>query len=152
MKNTFVFPVLLAFCLGLGAVWAKDAPKETPKKSDLLAAAPAEEKKTPAPAPKKEAKPAEPEEEGSVMIDSKAGDADSQEEPEYRPRPQGEDEGVVPGGLPVSYGLLKGTLTEGGRSILVFENEDGTLTFVHVLVGKSAVSWKVIARIRRSMD
>ena len=28
MKNTFVFPVLLAFCLGLGAAWAKDAPKE----------------------------------------------------------------------------------------------------------------------------
>lgn len=86
------------------------------------------------------------------MIDSRPGEAEAGEEPESRVRPQAEDEALVPGGLPVSYGLLKGTLNEGGRSILVFENEDGTITFVQVMIGKNSVNWKMIARIRRSMD
>ncbi|OGS56566.1 MAG: hypothetical protein A3J79_04915 [Elusimicrobia bacterium RIFOXYB2_FULL_62_6] len=150
MKIRVIFPLLLAFSLGLCAVWAKDSTAAPAKKAEPAAAEP---QKTPAPAPKKEVKPAEPEEEGSVMIDSKAGDAEPGEEPEYRPRSQGEaDEVNVPGGLPVSYGFLKGTLTEGGRNLLVFENEDGTITFVQVTVGKSAAAWKLVARIRRSLD
>lgn len=158
MKKTAFFAFVTAFCLGLGAVLAASgAPAQKPEaapadaqKSAKQQPAPAEEKK--APAPKKEVKPAEPEEEGSVMIDSKAGDSESGEEPEYRGRPQAEEEPVVPGGLPVSYGLLKGTLNEAGRNLLVFENEDGTITFVQVMVGKNAANWKLVARIGRSMD
>ena len=157
MKKTALFAFVTAFCLGLGAVLA--ASGATAQKTEAATAdaqknakqpAPAEEKK--APAPKKEVKPAEPEEEGSVMIDSKAGDLEAGEEPEYRGRPQAEEEAPIPGGLPVSYGLLKGTINEAGRNLLVFENEDGTITFVQVMVGKNTANWKLVARIGRSMD
>lgn len=158
MKMTAFFAFVTAFCLGLGAVLARDsAPAQKAEASSAATRnngeqppAPADDKK--APAPKKEVKPAEPEEEGSVMIDSKAGDAEAGEEPESRARPQSDEEAPAPGGLPVSYGLLKGTLNEGGRSILVFENEDGTITFVQVTFGRSSAAWKMISRIRRSMD
>lgn len=144
MRKTIFFALAAAFCLGIGAVLADSAPAQ---KSEAPAA---EEKK--APAPKKEAAKAEPEEEGGVMIDSKA-ESDQGEEPEYRaPRPQADEEASVPGGLPVSYGTLKGTLVEGGRNLLVLENEDGTITFVQVMVGKNSASWKLVARIGRSLD
>ena len=59
---------------------------------------------------------------------------------------------AVPGGIPASYGQLKGAINDSGRSLLTFESDDGTISFVQIFVGKSAVSWKLISRIYRSAD
>ena len=93
------------------------------------------------------------EEEGAVMIDDKS-DEDSSGSfsdndtaaPEEREAPSAR------GGLPASYGQLKGTLNDGGRNLLVFENEDGVISFVQIFAGKNSVAWKLMSRIYRSAD
>ena len=93
------------------------------------------------------------EEEGAVMIDDRNDEdysgrfADNESAAAAEP-----EERAVPGGMPASYGQLKGTLNDGGRSLLVFENEDGTISFVQIFAGKNAVSWKLVSRIYRSAD
>jgi len=99
------------------------------------------------------AKAEQGEDEGAVMIDDKS-DEDStgsfsdneSAAPEEREAPS------VRGGLPSSYGQLKGTLNDGGRNLLVFENEDGVISFVQIFAGKNAVTWKLVSRIYRSAD
>ncbi len=110
------------------------------------AASPAAIKKTVKPAPANQAD--QDNEESVVMIDSKS---DSEDNGRFN---SGEDqERTVPGGLPSSYGQCKGTITEGGRTLLVFESaEDGTLSFVQVIVGKISVTWKLVDRVPRSAD
>lgn len=88
-------------------------------------------------------------EESVVMIDSKS---DAEDNGSFS---SGEDreERTVPGGIPSSFGQCKGTITEGGRSLLVFESaDDGTISFVQITIGKSGVSWKLVDRIPRSAD
>lgn len=101
-----------------------------------------------------QAKPAAEEpEEAMVMIDSKS-------EPEETGRfsaaafsQEPDDAPAVPGGLPSSYGQLKGVMNDGGRTLLVLESpDDGAITFVQVTAGKSSVSWKLLDRIPRSLD
>lgn len=130
---------------------AAASPKRTAQ-AQLAKAAPAAVKKTVKAAPAKPAadKQADQEnEESVVMIDSK-GDAE-----DNGSFSAGEDkeERAVPGGLPSSFGQCKGVISEGGRSVLVFESpEDGTVSFVQVIVGKTAVTWKLVDRIARSAD
>lgn len=99
------------------------------------------------------AKPADEPEESVVMIDSKA-DAD----PEEGGRAAGaygaeQEEVVVPGGMPSSYGQCKGVITDAGRSILVFESpDDGSISLVQLVMGKAKASWKLLDRIPRSAD
>lgn len=172
MKNT-LFALLLAACAA--PVLAQEAqPAAQPEKP----AAAAPQKKAPRakarPAPAKEAaaaapaaqsapakkavkqepaKPAEEPEESVVMIDSKA-------EPEETGRfsaagyaPDQDEAPAVPGGMPSSYGQLKGVMNDGGRSLLVLESpDDGAITFVQVTAGKAGVSWKLVDRIPRSLD
>ncbi len=85
------------------------------------------------------------EEEGAVMIDVRSGE-------DYSGNFSADESAAVPGGMPASYGQLKGTLADGGRSLLVFENEEGVVSFVQIVAGKDAVSWKLISRIYRSAD
>jgi len=92
--------------------------------------------------------PVEEEGEGAVMIDSKSDEDRSGRFRDNEPAPEADDTNV-PGGMPAAYGQLKGALTDGGRSLLVFEGEDGEITFVQVFIGKNAVSWKLISSIRR---
>lgn len=110
--------------------------------------------KTPVPADKaKKQYDAEPEE-GTVIVDSKADSeeawssaAEADKQPAERP------DADVPGGMPASYGQCKGVVTEGGRTILIFENpDDGALYFVQVTVGKNNVAWKLVDKISRSAD
>lgn len=89
-------------------------------------------------------------EESVVMIDSK-GEAGEAEAPAAYGAEQ--EERVVPGGLPSSYGQCKGVIADAGRNILIFESpDDGSVSFVQVTVGKSNVSWKLVDRIPRSAD
>ena len=89
------------------------------------------------------------EEEGNVMVDTKAGE-DVRDLASDNGR---EDEGTnAAGAIPSSYGQLKGALTEGGRGVLVFENEDGVISLVQVVMGRGPVSWKLISKIPRSAD
>jgi hypothetical protein len=171
--KTALFALLLAaaapaFAQGAAAVPqdkpAADTPqKKTPRAKARPAAATADAKTSPAPAsqpaPAKKAvkqepvKPAEEPEESVVMIDSKA-------EPEETGRfsaagyAADQDEApAVPGGMPASYGQLKGVMNDGGRSLLVLESpDDGAITFVQVTAGKAGVSWKLVDRIPRSLD
>jgi hypothetical protein len=132
---------------------SKAAPAASPAKpaSKRLAAA-AEEKRVIRPV-KREPAADQPEEEGSVMIDDRA-------EGEPRGRFSDNEAGTeaetgetnTPGGMPASYGQLKGTLSEGGKNFLIFENEDGALSFVQVFAGRNSVSWKLVSRIPRSAD
>ena len=89
-------------------------------------------------------------EESVVMIDSKA----EAEEPGSSADYAGEqDERLVPGGLPSSYGQCKGIMNDAGRNLLIFESlDDGALSFVQVIAGKSSISWKLLYRIPRSAD
>ncbi|MDD5208521.1 MAG: hypothetical protein PHV36_03980 [Elusimicrobiales bacterium] len=87
-------------------------------------------------------------EESVVMIDSKTEETESPAAYGM----EGEDR-LVPGGLPSSYGQCKGTITDAGRNIMIFESlDDGSLSFVQVTVGKANVSWKLIDRVPRSAD
>ncbi|MBI4803501.1 MAG: hypothetical protein HY796_13355 [Elusimicrobia bacterium] len=166
MKMMIVFPVLLALGLNLGAQPGESAPDTVQKNEPAAAKSPVknakqsplaanEEKKPPQPQKKEPANAGAEQEgdEGSVMIDSRA-DEDYAERPKYaKPRYLIEtEESNAPDGMPASYGQLKGAFNDGGRSILVFENEEGVMAFVQVFVGKNAVSWKLISRIRRSGD
>jgi len=109
----------------------------------------AREEKKQAPPAKKYIEANQDEEEGNVMVDTKAGedvrDLSSDSEREY-------EEKNAAGGVPSSYGQLKGALTEGGRGVLVFENEDGVISLVQVTMGRGPVSWKLISKIPRSAD
>ncbi|OGR80253.1 MAG: hypothetical protein A2X32_06335 [Elusimicrobia bacterium GWC2_64_44] len=156
MKHTFAVALLFACAVTLAAQAPAEKPKPAPEKKPAAAApaaapAPAPQPEQPAakkPAPAKAAtKPAEEPEEAMVMIDDRP-------EPEGRQSAAGEGAERPAGalGLPTSYGQCKGTLTEGGRSILVFENpEDGEITFVQVLFAKTGggVSWRLVDSIKR---
>lgn len=127
-----------------------------PGQGQPAAAAPVPAKGVAAPAaPKavKKAPPAEEEEPGAVMIDIRSDEdrsgrlagSDAREE-------AGTTAADVPGGMPAAYGRLKGSLNDAGRSLLVFENEAGEITFIQVFIGKSAVTWKLISNISRTSD
>lgn len=154
MSKTLAAVLALACAGALYAQAPADKAKAAEKKpaatvpAAVPAAAQPEVKKAAAPAPAKPAaKPADESEESVVMIDSKA-------EAEDRRASYGEetdDQAFVPDGIPSSLGQCKGVMNEGGRNVLVFESiEDGTISFVHVTIGKATVSWNVIAKIPRS--
>ena len=93
------------------------------------------------------------EEEGAVMIDDKTDEESSGSFSDNEPgAPEEREAPSVRGGLPASYGQLKGTLNDGGLNLLVFENEDGVISFVQLFAGKSSVTWKLLSRIYRSAD
>ncbi|OGS06460.1 MAG: hypothetical protein A2270_07175 [Elusimicrobia bacterium RIFOXYA12_FULL_51_18] len=124
-------------------------------------AAPAAQKQAPKqkavpPAARKniqKAAPAEEEGEGAVMIDSRSDDDRSGRFDDNEAKADAETEEVnVPGGMPSSYGQLKGAFNDGGRSLLVFENEDGLMALVQIFLGKSEVTWKLVSKIPRSAD
>jgi len=101
---------------------------------------------------KEPARGAQSEEEGAVMIDARGDEDYAGRFSDNEPATAEPEDPVVPGGMPASYGQLKGTLNDGGRNLLVFENEEGSISFVQIFAGKAAVSWKLISRIYRSAD
>lgn len=103
---------------------------------------------------KESVKSEQPEDEGAVMVDARGDDDLSGRFSEAESAADAEEpEGpAVPGGMPASYGQLKGALNDGGRSLLIFENEGGVISFVQIFAGKSAVTWKLVSRIFRSGD
>jgi hypothetical protein len=124
---------------------------QTPaKKNDATASA----VKAQAPAAQNARKQAEAEaEEGTVMIDSKADQEEPARSAAQSEDPAAEREVNVPGGLPSSYGQCKGVISEAGRNVMIFESQDdGTVYFVQVNLGKSSVSWKLLDRLPRSAD
>lgn len=153
----------LAFLLASAAALSAQAPAEKarpaekkqaqpaaaqPAAAPAAAAAPAGEAK-PAKQPKASQKQSDPEDDGTVLIDSR-GDAD--DGARYEPASEAAQP-EVPGGLPSSYGQCRGVINDAGRSVLVFENpEDGVISFVQVFFVKSGVSWKLVDRVGRSLD
>lgn len=112
-------------------------------------------KPAPAQTEKKEsAGAAQSEEEDSVMIDARSDEESSERTSDSEPAAaaSGTGEAAARAGIPESYGHLKGTLNDEGRNLLIFENEDGVISFVQVSAGKNAASWKLISRIYRSAD
>ena len=91
------------------------------------------------------------EEVGGVMIDGAeaAGPAYSETRPEEAADASGAADHAL---LPDSLGDVRGTLTDGGRSILVLQADDGTINFVQVVFGKGGVSWKPAGTLRRSRE
>ncbi len=150
--------LLLVFC---GAMLYAQVPSDksksaADKKTAAVDTSTAVKKSTKAEAAKAAAaKLAEQEpEESVVMIDSKAEPEDEAGE-RSTAGAYGSDQEEAPaaGGLPNSYGQCKGVITEGGRTVLVFESpDDGSISFVQVVLGKGKVSWKLLDRITRSGD
>ena len=163
MNKSLIAAMLVVFGGALCAQGPYEKNKTAARKKavTLLAAAPAPQQEQPAAQPKKAvkaepsktaaAKPSEQDaEESVVMIDSRAEAEDEGFSAAYG---GDQEERPVPGGLPSTFGQCKGTLTDAGRSILVFENpDDGAVSFVQITVGKANVSWKLIDRIPRSAD
>ena len=163
MKIAYSLVFILAFCAQAGAqqvpvstgtVTAAPAPKKrAPRKKAAVAPAPAQAQKAAAPeAPKtvKKAPPVEEEEPGAVLIDPRSDEDRSGRFTANNAGAEADtEEANAPNGIPASYGQLKGTLNDAGRSLLIFENADGEITFVQVFIGKSAVSWRTISNIRR---
>lgn len=52
-------------------------------------------------------------------------------------------------GIPYSFGTFKGIFQMDGKSLLVFEGDDGTISFVQVLKQGEFIRWKVYFQIRR---
>lgn len=155
MKKTLAAVLLFACAGALLAQGPADKAKPAPAPAKQPAAAapaaapapgaqpaPAAEKK-PAPAAKQPAKQAEEPEESIVMIDDKA-------EPEGKAAAPAEESAPDRNGIPESYGPCKGVATDAGRTILIFENPDsGEISFVHVVFGKTGVTWRLLDTIRR---
>ena len=157
MKRSLI-AVLLLVCAG--ALYAKEPSKKIKAEVAALQTAAAAAVKADAVQAKKDAKAEQVKaaaarqeqdaEESVVMIDSK-GDAGEAETPAAYGAEQ--EERVVPGGLPSSYGQCKGVISDAGRNLLIFESpDDGSVSFVQVTVGKANVSWKLVDRIPRSAD
>ena len=157
MKRSLI-AVLLLVCAG--ALYAKEPSKKIKAEVAALQTAAAAAVKADAVQAKKDAKAEQVKaaaarqeqdaEESVVMIDSKGEDTDSVQANDYRAE---QEERAVPGGLPSSYGQCKGVMVDAGRNLLVFENlEDGTISFVQVIMGKGSVSWRLVSRIPRSAD
>ena len=150
MKKVFIFAALAACA---GALFAQVPQGKTAQEPESKPAA-VQPKKAPAPAPapaqvKPAPKAAEDSEESVVMIDSRTDPEDARAA-DYA---ADAEDPRVPGGLPSSYGQCRGVISEGGRSVLVFESlDDGTLSFVQVVLGKSNVTWKLVDQVRRSAD
>lgn len=91
--------------------------------------------------------------EGGVVIDdrSETGPTTTQEADDESEAREPEQTKVL-GGMPASYGVLKTAFTENGKNFLLFENEEGTLSFVNIFLGKKGFSWKLISQLRRSAD
>jgi len=132
------------------AVQAKTEPAAAPVGNQ--AQAPARKPgRAEAPRPAARADEADAEESG-VMIDSKSDAEETGRFAAAGPETDREEPAVT-GGLPSSYGQLKGVLNDAGRSLLVFESpDDGSITFVQVTAGKNKVVWKLVDRIQRSQD
>jgi hypothetical protein len=99
------------------------------------------------------------EEENDVMVDAKSDDNDpdrfsDSDSPSFNESVAASEteEPAVPGGIPASYGQLKGTLNDGGRSLLVFENEDGVISLVQIFAKNNAAGWHLVSRVYRSAD
>ena len=117
-------------------------------------AAPAASRQNHAAVKKEAAKTTEQDsEEGGVVIDSKSEDSEA-ETLSYPSKNNAEqpEEAAFASYIPASYGQLKGVLIEQGRNVMVFENDEGILSFVQVSVGKNSVTWKLLARVARSQD
>jgi len=92
-------------------------------------------------------------EDTSVIIDSKSGDADSETlSSSASAAAEHQEETAFDSSIPASYGQFKGVMAEQGRNVLVFENEDGVLGFVQISVARNSVNWKLLARVSRSQD
>ncbi len=99
---------------------------------------------------KQAAKAGDQDEESMVMIDNKA---EIDENRYTASEGETEERAAVPGGLPSSYGQCKGVVTEGGRTVLVFESaDDGAISLVQLTLGRAGASWKLLDRIPRSAD
>lgn len=61
-----------------------------------------------------------------------------------------ESEGEHANEIPNYFGTLKGVTTYEGKLLLVFEGEDGTITFIHVYRKGKIFEWDVLGQIRRS--
>ncbi|MDA8131051.1 MAG: hypothetical protein M0011_06055 [Elusimicrobia bacterium] len=133
MKKALAAVLALA-CAGV--LLAKDQPAQQ---------APAAAQAKPAAA---QTKAADEQEDSGVLIDSTKYDAEDSDVGTETPAYVGAG---VPGGIPSSYGQCRGVMTEGGRSLLVFESlDDGAISLVQVTFGKTGVSWKLAGRIPRS--
>ena len=160
----FIFILVLSVCRP-GASYAASAQTAAAPAAQHISAstaavsaaqAPQKQQQKPKAAPAvKKAAPSEEEGEGAVMIDSKS---DEDRSGRFSAKADADDtdnvaeETPVPGGLPSSYGQLKGVMNEAGKNLLVFESDDGAITFVQVFVGKNSVSWKLVSKIVRSPD
>jgi hypothetical protein len=138
---------------------APKAAKAQAEKTAAVAAQPAAQAPQAQPAAAKRPaaaapKPAEQEpEESVVMIDSKGDQEETGRFSAGSARGEQEEAPAAPGGMPSSYGQLKGVMNEAGRTLLVLESpDDGTITFVQVIAGRNGVAWKLVDRIPRSMD
>lgn len=107
------------------------------------------QKQTPAPGLKKEDKNNVEDEYSEVLVDNMESDSyDSyQESASLSENEQGID---YTGQIPFYYGSIKGVLNDGGKNILVFEDENGVITFVQIYFGKNTVKWTVLARMKRN--
>ncbi len=79
----------------------------------------------------------EDEEKSEVLIDSSIYSRQDNE--------QSDDEGI-----PYSFGIVRGVVNIDGKTIVVFESDDGTLSFIQVYKTQNSVKWKVYLQIRRS--
>lgn len=52
-------------------------------------------------------------------------------------------------GIPYQFGVLKGVLNFEGKIFLVFESDDGTISFIYVYRAGQSFKWKLYFQIRR---
>lgn len=133
--------------ISTGTVTAVQPPAKQDQKRKAVPARAQTEKKEPASGDQYE-------QEGAVIIDAGSDEDSSARVSDNQPAAAAEPEDTAgrPRRIPASYGQLKGTLNDGGRSLLVFENESGGISFVQIGVGKNSVTWRLVSKISRSAD
>lgn len=52
--------------------------------------------------------------------------------------------------IPFSYGTFKGVFNDGQKSLLVFEDENGTISFIQIYFERNKIRWKLLYQIERS--
>ena len=52
-------------------------------------------------------------------------------------------------GIPYYFGTFRGIFNMEGKNLLIFESDDGTLTFIQIYRQGEKIKWKVYFQIRR---
>lgn len=91
---------------------------------------------------------------GSAAVKTDRGyDGADEGDAEYSADSEGEGRHPNPSApIPAYFGALKSASAQGEKNVLFFEDEQGTIRIVHLVIGKRKTTWELVSDISRSAE